>query len=716
LYSEANLVSSESSVNNSFVFEDLAPGIYTATITSEETGCYSEELFFELQQPDDITYQFTTNPVLCNGENSGSINILLEGGTPPYNTILGEMNGNVGIINELVGNNIVFNNLSAGDYYFSPVDQYGCMCESQEVFFSIEEPEQLVTVETISNYNGYGVSCNGENDGYIEIEVNGGYGTYSFEWSNGQTTQNISNLNADSYSLIVTDENGCSTFTEIEITEPTPISISNSLSDYNGYNISCIDENDGYIDITVSGGTGVYSYQWGNGNNSEDISELVAGTYSLTVTDENECIQSAFFEITEPSALEISEIHSDYNSFGVSCYNGDDGYIDITVTGGTGVYSYQWENGNNSEDLSNLTSGYYSVIATDQNGCSVGISHEITEPSEITVSETISNYNGYGVSCNGENDGYIEIEVSGGYGLYSFEWSNGDISESTSNCSLEQINAGTYTVLIKDENNCYKSIDFEITEPEILFFSTENSECIEEYGEININNISGGTGPYQYKINEGFFTDNSIFTNLNEGNYSVTVIDQNGCSSTENFTLNAKPIANFSISETQFYISDNPIYFYDQTIDLNIDSWIWDFGNGSSSNEQNPSYTYKEPGVYYVKLSITDQYGCEDQIIKKIEALYEYYSYTPNIFTPNGDGINDIFQPSILNINRNTYTLFIYDRWGNTIYKTSKYEEGWDGKIDNGELLPPDTYNYKIIFETKTGKQKQEIGRFIMAQ
>ena len=117
-----------------------------------------------------------------------------------------------------------------------------------------------------------------------------------------------------------------------------------------------------------------------------------------------------------------------------------------------------------------------------------------------------------------------------------------------------------------------------------------------------------------------------------------------------------------------------------------------------------------------MKLSITDQYGCEDQIIKKIEALYEYYSYTPNIFTPNGDGINDIFQPSILNINRNTYTLFIYDRWGNTIYKTSKYEKGWDGKIDNGELLPPDTYNYKIIFETKTGKQKQEMGRFIMAQ
>ena len=125
-------------------------------------------------------------------------------------------------------------------------------------------------------------------------------------------------------------------------------------------------------------------------------------------------------EITEPNPISISNSLSDYNGYNISCIDENDGYIDITVSGGTGVYSYQWENGNNSEDLSNLTSGYYSVIATDQNGCSVGISHEITEPSEITVSETISNYNGYGVSCNGENDGYIEIEVAFNLCLDSF--------------------------------------------------------------------------------------------------------------------------------------------------------------------------------------------------------------------------------------------------------------------------------------------------------
>tara|TARA_B100000579_G_scaffold430303_1_gene443441 strand:+ start:3 stop:1487 length:1485 start_codon:yes stop_codon:yes gene_type:complete len=494
------------------------------------------------------------------------------------------------------------------------------------------------------------------------------------------------------------------------------MTISTSISDYTGYEISCNGENDGYIDLTVNGGAGLYTYNWSNGENSEDLNNLPAGLYSATITDQNGCVETIDIEITEPTILEITETHSNYNGYGVSCNNGNDGFIDITVVGGTGIFTYQWGNGENTEDLNNIPIGYYNVVATDQNGCSIDLDLNITEPSEISILETVSDYNGYGVSCNGSNDGFIEIDATGGYGEYSFEWSNGDILESGSSCSLEKLEPGIYSVKITDENNCYINLDFQITEPLILEYSVDISDCIEEYGVIKIHSVSGGADGYQYKLNEGVFSNENIFTNLTQGEYNITVLDQNGCSSTENYTLNAKPIANFLISENQFFISENLTFFTDQTIDSNIDTWLWDFGDGNTSNETNPSHLYKEAGIYYVTLTVTDKNGCIDTTTKKIEALYEYYSYTPNIFTPNGDGINDIFSPSILNINRDSYILLIYDRWGNKVYSTTQYDKGWDGKIENGELLPPDTYNYKIFYTTKTGDKKQELGKFTMAQ
>ncbi|MDC0189382.1 gliding motility-associated C-terminal domain-containing protein, partial [Flavobacteriales bacterium] len=599
-------------------------------------------------------------------------------------------------------------------YSVVATDENGCAVSSQEI--PITEPEILAITETHSNYNGYGVSCNGSNDGFIDITVTGGYGEYSFEWSNGAILEDISDLVAGTYSVTATDENLCSVSIEVEITEPEILEITiETVSEYNGYEVSCNGENDGFIDITVTGGTGIYTYAWADGADIEDISGLGAGTYSVNATDENGCVETLDIEITEPEILEITiETVSEYNGYEVSCNGSNDGFIDITVAGGTGIYTYAWTDGADTQDRSDLVVGIYSVVATDENGCAVSSQEiPITEPEILAITETHSNYNGngYGVSCNGSNDGFIDITVTGGYGEYSFEWSNGAILE-----DISDLGAGTYSVTATDENLCSVSIEVEITEPSILEYSVDISECIEEYGVIKIYSVSGGAGEYQYKLNEGVFSNEYVFTNLTQGEYSITVLDQNGCSSTENYTLNAKPITDFSISENQFFISENLTFFTDQTIDSNIDTWLWDFGDGNTSNETNPSYLYKEAGIYYVTLTITDENGCKDQMVKKIEALYEYYSYTPNIFTPNGDGINDIFSPSILNINRDSYTLLIYDRWGNKVYSTTKYGQGWDGKIENGELLPPDTYNYKILYTTKTGEKKQELGRFTMAQ
>ena len=145
---------------------------------------------------------------------------------------------------------------------------------------------------------------------------------------------------------------------------------------------------------------------------------LGAGTYTVTVTDENGCQLTETFVITEPDVITITETTTDYNGFGVSCNGASDGSIDITVDGGgTETYSYAWSNGATSEDLSDIGAGTYTVIVTDENGCSEEITVEITEPDAITITENISNYNGFGVSCNGDSDGSIDITVEGGSGI-----------------------------------------------------------------------------------------------------------------------------------------------------------------------------------------------------------------------------------------------------------------------------------------------------------
>ena len=276
----------------------------------------------------------------------------------------------------------------------------------------------LAVSENHSDFTGYGVSCNGATDGSIDISVTGGTAPYEYAWSNGETTEDLSDLGAGTYSVVITDSNDCSVSIEVEITESEEMAITETHSDFTGYGVSCNGATDGSIDVTVTGGTGIYTYDWSNGATTEDISDLGAGTYSVVATDENGCSVSIEVEITESEIMAITETHSDYTGFGVSGAGATDGSIDVTVTGGTGIYTYTWSNGATTEDISDLGAGTYSVVVTDENGCSVSIEVEITEPVGMEITEVHSDFTGYGVSCNGATDGFIDITVTGGTGVY----------------------------------------------------------------------------------------------------------------------------------------------------------------------------------------------------------------------------------------------------------------------------------------------------------
>ena len=207
---------------------------------------------------------------------------------------------------------------------------------------------------------GVDVSCNGGSDGSIDLSVTGGTAPYTYLWSNGSVSEDLTALSSNDYSVTVSDVNGCSSTTLVSISEPTVISISGIVTD-----ASTQGGSDGSIDLSVTGGTAPYTYLWSNSSVSEDINGLIAGTYSVIVSDNNSCTASESFDVEEPLVLPMDVT---YSSTDITCFAGSDGSIDLSVTGGLTPYCYIWSDGSTTEDLNGLMAGTYTVTVTDDCG------------------------------------------------------------------------------------------------------------------------------------------------------------------------------------------------------------------------------------------------------------------------------------------------------------------------------------------------------------
>ena len=450
---------------------------------------------------------------------------------------------------------------------------------------------------------------------------------------------------------------------------------------------------------------------------------LSAGIYFVNMTNlENECISNeVLFEITEPS-----EVNSLHTTSDVLCFEGSDGSITIEINGGTPPYTTFIGNDINpsiatqtgsSMNFDNLNAGNYFYTVIDNNDCLVSgdeVFFFIDEATELIVNLDENN----GVSCENAQDGFINISVNGGTPNYTYSWFNDD-GFFSSNEDINQISGGTYTVNVLDQNFCETSLSVLIGENEAMSIETTIEECVNNNGTITVNAF-GGQPAYLFELfSENVISQtnsNGIFNQVESGNYLIITYDALGCDVQDSLTINSAPQADFILDEYEFSLSNDPVLFTDLSNDNDIVSWYWNFGDGNNSNEQNPSHIYIEPGIYFATLTVTDSFNCEDQITKEISVLQDFYSYTPDIFTPNNDGKNDTFSPSLLNINTNTYALTIFDRWGNKLFETSNYNQGWDGRQKNGSLLPSDVYSYKITYQTNLGVEKEEKGKIIMAK
>jgi hypothetical protein len=228
----------------------------------------------------------------------------------------------------------------------------------------------------------------------------GGTAPYTYLWSNGATTEDLAGITAGTYTVTITDANGCTTTASVTITEPTAtLGATTTQTD-----VLCFGNSTGAIDLTINGGTAPYAYLWSNGATSEDLTNIAAGTYDVTITDGNGCTITSSVTITEPTAtLAATTTQTD-----VLCFGNSTGAIDLTITGGTAPYAYLWSNGATSEDLAGITAGTYTVTITDANGCSTTASVTITEPT-ATLGATTTQTD---VLCFGNSTGAVDLSVT----------------------------------------------------------------------------------------------------------------------------------------------------------------------------------------------------------------------------------------------------------------------------------------------------------------
>ncbi len=558
---------------------NIAAGTYVCTIT-DANGCVSSSSATLTEPSADLAASISSSTnVSCFGNNNGAISVNVSGGTSPYS-----YNWSNGATSSSI------TNLIAGNYAVTVTDGNGCIANINAI--AITQPAAPLTTAIGVTQN---VNCFGQNTGSISVTVNGGTAPYAYNWSNGNNTQNITNLAAGNYSVTVTDANGCTeNINAIAISQP---GASLGATVTSTQNVSCTGGGNGSIDVTVSGGTMPYSYSWSNGSTSEDISGLATGAYTVNITDANGCTFTLTETVTQPANNLYTAIQASQN---VNCYGGNNGNIDLTASGGTSPYTFSWSNGETTEDISNLQSGTYTVTVTDANGCYNNQTVTITQPSAALASAISGSQN---ILCFGGNNGNIDLTVSGGTAPYSFTWSNGASTE-----DLSGLTSGTYDVTVTDVNGCTTVNSVLLSQPvAALTTSIPSSQDVSCYGGTNgtINlDIQGGTFPYSVQWSNGSTSQNQ--TNLAAGNYSVIVTDANGCTSTLSQTINEPSASlNAAVSSVQpVNCFANATGVIDITINGGTSPFTYSWSNGATTEDLNNVVA----GTYTV--SITDANGC----------------------------------------------------------------------------------------------------------
>lgn len=545
------------------------------------------------------------------GVSNGSIKIDVLGGTPFDPS--GSPHYNYSLIEKSSGTVVGTSNLVTGlagsvlgiTYEITITDANGCQLQKE---YTIHQPEKLVVELGLQT----AIRCNGEN-GTINAIVTGGYGepnqVYTYKWYNKNDLATvigglpILTKKAGAYRLVVEDEKGNNSYDDFELKQNDEVIVTHTKQD-----VTCYSGNDGAINLSVSGGTGIYTYVWSNGQRTEDVLSLTSGDYNVTVSDENGCSKKVIITIAQPSEYKIL-----LNLFKRPTGNGlSNGKIEVEVIGGEQPDIFEWKDENgivigNTKSITDIPAGKYTFFVTDKKGCKLQETYNLGEPEELLITLNQNNI----ILCNGGSEASVKATVTGGVIPYEYTWYDSNNTLISNEVILPNVKKGSYYLIITDsENNQKQSAALLISEPGVL--KTELESTPGSCGTANdwkiTANTAGGTLPYKYFWSTGDTTQ--TITNMSLGSYFVVITDYNGCQTTQNIVLeNASPLTiNANVTDVNCYNTCTGAINLDITGGLAPYTVVWNTGDTGKS------ITNACKGEYIA--TITDTKGCT--IIKTI--------------------------------------------------------------------------------------------------
>jgi hypothetical protein len=473
-------------------------GVYTLFVTNNSNSCSNTANVTVTQSPI-VTLTLQAQPVLCNGATTGSLTPNAGGGVGAFTYLW-----------STGATSTTITNIGAGNYRLTISDSESCTAWAA---MTLTQPAPLA-----SNTSAVAQSSNGVNNGSATANPTGGVAPYTFVWNTGATTASIQDLAPNSYSVTVSDANGCSTV------QTVPVSSFNCAIDVQiaaQTNVSCNGLSNGRANILITGATISYTINWSNGQTGPSLFAfgLAAGDYSVTVADAAGCQDIETFTITQPAPLTINTTSTPQTVVGVN-----NGTASAVVSGGTGTFTYTWSNGATGQSIVNLVPGIYTVTASNSSGCSATQSVSVASAScLLTANVAVTS-----VSCLGGNNGTAALNVENSNGNLTILWSNG-----SSNTQVSNLAAGNHSVTVTDATGCQVIQNFVITQPSSTFtvniLSQTNPTCT---------TLSNGTatvlaagGQYTYLWSNG--TIGNTATNLSANTYTVTATNALGCTASQ---------------------------------------------------------------------------------------------------------------------------------------------------------------------------------------
>ncbi|MCC7302624.1 MAG: gliding motility-associated C-terminal domain-containing protein [Bacteroidia bacterium] len=540
--------------------------------------------------------------------------------------------------------------------------------------------------------------CFGNATGTATTYPSLGIPPYSYSWSTNpvQTTQSATGLSAGSYTIVVTDASGCNykVTDSVLITSPTGLGILNPQLVIP----TCYGSTNGSIIVSPLGGTPPYSYLWSTGATTNFISGIPAGAYSVSITDANGCVIQPLISLTEPPVLQSNLIVAS-----ATCNGSCNGFAYANPFGGSAPYSFLWQNGSTTFTSSGLCAGTYSVLVTDAAGCVDTANFQVSQPATpLSLSSNATN-----VSCYMYSNGTALVLPSGGDPPYSYVWMPGSLSTA----SPTGLGAGQYTVAVTDSNGCMVKDTVQVMSPFPLVLSAiqDTNICMGD-SVLFIANATGGNPGYSYTWMPQGSNGNAFWASpSSQTTYTLSVTDVNNCPSNPvSFTVTPypppQPILTLSSPDSIIHLGEE--LCIDQN-SLNTQSTSYILTNLTQSPVSSWCFFAQDTGIACFDFTLLNTIGCR---VDTTLCLRVFGTYYPNIFTPNGDGINDVLL--FPNSGMSEMKCDIYNRWGNLVVHLQGDKMQWEGFTASGIPASEGVYYYLLTGEYADGQSTTYSGYF----